>query len=66
MNINISSSQTLAINLIHYGPCRGYSRMVGAKKTPLPSPTSIKSVTHINNDETWQSYTLPKEVPKNI
>ena len=24
------------------------------------------AVTHILNDETWHSYTLPKEDPKNI
>ena len=27
---------------------------------------SLKSVTHIQNDETCHSYTLPKEDPKNI
>ena len=26
----------------------------------------IKPVTHIPHDETWHSYTLPKEDPKNI
>ena len=25
--------------------------------------SSLKSVTHILNDETWHSYTLPKKVP---
>ena len=29
-------------------------------------PPSRKSDTHISNDETWHSYTLPKEDPKNI
>ena len=32
-----------------------------AKKAP-----SLKSVTHILNDETWHSCTLPKEDPKDI
>ena len=34
----------------------------GGKKGPL----SLKLVTHLTNDETWHSYTLPKEDPKNI
>ena len=30
-------------------------------------PKWLKSVSHIScNDETWHSYTLPKEDPKNI
>ena len=28
-------------------------------------PPSLKSVTNIYNDETWHSYTLPKQDPKN-
>ena len=35
----------------------------GDKKLPTPS---LKIVTHIPNDETWHSCTLPKEDPKNI
>ena len=31
----------------------------GAKRPP-----SLKSVTHTHNDETWHSYTLPKEDQK--
>ena len=29
-------------------------------------PTSLKSITHSYNDETWYSFTLLKEDPKNI
>ena len=29
-------------------------------------PPSLKPVTLSYNDETWHSYTLPKEDPKNI
>ena len=43
-----------------YGPFWGCSRMGGGKKT-LPK---ICHTSH--NDETWRSYTLPKEDPKNI
>ena len=35
----------------------------GGQKAP---PPSLKSVTHILNHETWHSYTLPKEDPRNI
>ena len=34
----------------------------GSQKDPL----SLKSVTHICNDETWYSYILPKEYAKNV
>ena len=40
---------------------RGCLRMGGCQKGPLPK------IVHISyNDETWHSYILPKEDPKNI
>ena len=48
--------------LIQDGLFRGCSRMGGSQKDPL----SLKSVTHICNDETWYSYILPKEYAKNV
>ena len=51
----------LDFNPIQDGHFPGCSRMGrGGKKTPLPK--NHKS----SNDETWHSYTLPKEDPKNI
>ena len=41
-----------------FGAARGWGQ-------PKSAP-SVKSVTHIHNDETWHSYTLPKEEPKDI
>ena len=40
-----------------FGAAHGW----GAKRTP-----SLKSITHILQDETWHYYTLPKKDPKNI
>ena len=44
-----------------FGAADGW-RGGGIKKAPPP-----KNLSHISyNDETWHSYTLPKEDPKNI
>ena len=46
------------INSIQDGLFRGCSRMMGGP------PQNLSHIFY--NDETWQSYTLPKEDPKNI
>ena len=48
------------LNLIQDGPFWGCS-LLGGKK---PSPQNLSRLSY--NDETWQSYTLPKENPKNL
>ena len=55
----------LYINPIQDGLFWGWSRMVGRrdkKASPLKSAFPLKSY----NVETWHTYTLPKENPKNI
>ena len=49
-----------SVNPIQSGPFRGCSWMRD-RKAP-----SIKSVTLSYNGETWHTYTIPKEDPKNI
>ena len=50
-------------NPIQDGPFRGCSRMRGGgQKAPLPKIYH----TYPTNDEIWDSYSLPKEDPKNI
>ena len=45
-----------------FGAAHGWRGEGGVKKAPLP-----KNLSHISyNDETWHSYTLLKEDPKNI
>ena len=49
------------VNPIQDGLFWGCSRMGAAgKKVPLPKMKLLP------NDETWHSYTLPKEVPKTV
>ena len=49
----------LAFNPIQDGPFWDCLRMGGGLKR-------LKSVTQYYNDETWLTYTLPKEDPKNM
>ena len=51
----------ILINPIQDGLFRSCSR-IGGEKALL----SLKFVTHILHDETWYSYTLPKQDPKAI
>ena len=60
-HITITVHRFIDIHPILDGLFRGCSRMGGEKKAPF-----LKSVTHIRHNETSQSYTLPKEDPKNI
>ena len=49
------------LNPIQDGPLRGYSQMRGVTKRP-----PVSKIFHTSCiDESWQSYTLPKEDPKN-
>ena len=62
--ISITSSTTnirILLNPIQDGPFRDFSPMgEGAKRIPL-----LKNLPHISyNDETGNTYTLPKEKPK--
>ena len=59
--VSIKNENAKGLNPIQDGHFRCCSRIGGDKKAP-----SLKSVTHIYNDETWHSCTLPKENPKNI
>ena len=36
----------------------------GPKKPPAPPPLNLSHISYI--DETWHSYALPKDDPKNI
>ena len=63
----LNDSMIVNINPIQDGLFRGCSRMRGAgggrenKKSP-----PLKNLSHISYiDETWHSYTSPKEAPKN-
>ena len=38
------------------------NRQIGVEK----GPPYLKPVTHVLSDESWHSYTLPKEDPKNM
>ena len=51
------------INPIQYEPFRGCSRMGEGGDKKVPSLSKICLIYYI--DETWHSYTLPKENPKN-
>ena len=54
--------RTYVFNPIQDGLFRGCSRMGGAFWPPL-----FQNLPHISyNDESWHSYTLPKEDPKNV
>ena len=59
---------SIFVNPIQDGPFRGFSRMGagggvgGGQKSP--TPLNVSHISH--NDETWHSYTLPKEDLKNI
>ena len=54
--------QIYTFNPIQDGTFRSCSPM-GGKKSPLP-PENLLRISY--NDETWHSYTLPKEDPKII
>ena len=64
MTVPLSIKSTRHFNPIQDGFFRGCSRL--GEGGGLFVPPSLKSVTHTYNDETWHSYTLPKEDPKNI
>ena len=55
------SGREFLFNPIQDGLFWGCSRMGALFGSP-----SLKSATHSYNDETWHSYTLPKEDPKNV
>ena len=47
-----------------FGAAHGWEG--GAKRPPLPKMKLLPKMKPLPNDETWHSYTLPKEVPKTI
>ena len=54
--------RTYVFNPIQDGLFRGCSRMGGGFLAPTPENPPHKSY----NNEIWDSYTLPKEEPKNV
>ena len=58
--MNFDNLSSYKFNPIQDGLFRGCSRMGEAFLVPFPQNPPHKSY----NDETWHSYTLPREVPK--
>ena len=56
-----NQNKNLTFNSIQDELFGGCSRIEGAK---MPSPQTLSHISY--NDETWHSYTLPKQDPKNI
>ena len=58
----VASSDVLIVNTIQDGTFQGCSQ-IGWGQKGLP-PQNLRHISY--NDQTWHSYTLPKEDPKNI
>ena len=61
------SMEELLLTLFRMGLFEAAHGWVRETKSPPPPPHLSKNLSHISdNDETWHSYTLPKEDSNNI